>query len=136
MASIVLKRYRKSEVEVTAIDPSVTLTVNSENLLTALGNTTTPLGGGIAYNGAAHAQATGGYKYVVGICKADQAGTIAVQFSYDGGATWDGETAKSYTANDPLNFIVPINAPHFRMRFVNGGVAQTSFALYWYGGIK
>ena len=103
------------------------------NVRTFLGSTTTPLGGGGVFPGPT--TFVDGWVVVTGTVFADQDGYISVQHSHDG-VNWDGETVTEYTANDEVNFVVPLNAAYFRMRFINDAVAQGIFRMYWYGNTK
>jgi hypothetical protein len=59
---------------------------------------------------------------------ADQAGTLRIEFLV--GATWYAATTNvAVAANTPVILSVPVLAQAYRPVFVNGGVAQTSFAL-------
>ena len=98
--------------------------------LDELESTTTPLVGGGIFVGTGFANV--GYAAVTGLCKADQKGYLLVEQSYDN-TDWIGQTATTYSANDSMNFRVQINAPYFRVRFINDSTPQGSFKLYIYG---
>lgn len=97
------------------------------NSKTMLASTAVPLAGLASYTSPVFPSDT--MQRVTGICQANQAGTLAVEFSADG-TNFYGQTSTAYAANDPLNFDVKITAPYFRVKFTNGAVAQGSFNLF------
>lgn len=99
------------------------------NSKTLLGSTVAPLGGGASYTSPVYPSNT--MQRVTGICQANQAGTLAIEFSADG-TNFYGSTSTTYAANDALNFNVDITAPFFRVKFTNGIAAQASFNLYFW----
>lgn len=75
---------------------------------------------------------------IVGIYRADKAGTLHVEQSFDA-AAGDAATASSatwtttditVTANDNKTFSVSVVAPFWRIRYTNGGTAQTDFHIF------
>lgn len=73
------------------------------------------------------------YNYVSGLCYADQDGYFSVEFSPDSSLGWYGDTPTEYYALDPMNFLIPLTCPFFRIKFQNGTIAQTEFILYAFG---
>lgn len=60
---------------------------------------------------------------------ADQAGTLRIEMSNDN-TTWRRATPDtSVAANSPVTLSVPVCTRHYRVVYVNGGVAQTVFML-------
>ena len=60
---------------------------------------------------------------------ADQAGTLRIEMSNDN-TTWRRATADTaVAANTPVTLSVPVMTRHYRVVYVNGGVAQTVFML-------
>ena len=133
MASEILKRWRKLLVELTGVSSGVTIPTTPQNTLTLLGSTTTPLGGAGIFIGATHSQAAGGYNTVRGTCTANQAGTLMIAMSGNGGTNFDGTVEYNLAANETLMFSVDITAPHFHIVYTNGAAAQATFRLYWFG---
>ncbi len=66
--------------------------------------------------------------WVVGMVFADQAGTLFIEQSMNN-THWDISAQYAVSANDGKGFKEEIFAPYVRVRFVNGGVAQTAFRL-------
>ena len=73
---------------------------------------------------------TGAADNVVGAVFADQAGTLYIEQSIDGGTNWDISSSYAITANDGKGFSEPIYCPLARIRFVNTAAsAQTAFRI-------
>lgn len=107
-----------------------------ENIGTAIqstdNTTTTALGAGETYTG------TGEQNYhddVMVSCRADVAGTLYFDFSNDG-TNWDTFPTSGFkVAANVHEFHNAVKGPrYFRVRFVNGSSAQSSFRLYTYYG--
>ena len=93
-------------------------------------STTTALGIGAVYIGTPFS--TNGYAKIVGSAYSDQASAVdglEIQQSQDG-VNWDVISAFTVSAGVGLAFSVEIVAPHARLRYTNGGTAQTVFRLY------
>jgi len=60
---------------------------------------------------------------------ADQAGTLYIEQSPDGG-NWDVTESISVSANVGVAVVREIAAGYARVRYVNGATAQTVFRLY------
>jgi hypothetical protein len=66
---------------------------------------------------------------LVGTVFADQAGTLAVQQSFDQ-TNWDVQNTFSVAADAGQPFSVDLYAPYLRVIYTNGATAQTQFRLY------
>lgn len=67
---------------------------------------------------------------ITGTVFADQAGTLYIEQSFDG-TNFDVSASYSIAANTGEGFSEPVLAPSARIRFVNGGTAQTAhFRLF------
>jgi len=89
--------------------------------------TTTPLTGSATYtSGTYYCKGRGNGISILG--KADQSGTVYIEVSHNA-ISWEIIDTHSYTAGDIFKEIHLIPASYFRMRWVNGGVAQGSFLL-------
>ena len=119
----------KIYVILSGVAPGVVLSTTLDYTQVLLASSIVPLG--IAGIYASALFSIQGYNFITGTCFADQSGTIQWEFSSDA-VNWDGIQSLAYTANDPLGFSVPGVAPNFRLRFINGAVAQTTFRLYVY----
>lgn len=60
---------------------------------------------------------------------ADQAGTLYIDKSVDGGTTWRQVASVAVTAGTSSQISTRISAASYRARFVNGGTANTAFLL-------
>ncbi|BBM84433.1 hypothetical protein [Candidatus Uabimicrobium amorphum] len=67
---------------------------------------------------------------VVATVLADQSGMLFIEFSWDN-TNFTASASYAYTANDPLGISLSVVAKYARIRFVNGGTAQTSMLLEW-----
>jgi hypothetical protein len=68
---------------------------------------------------------------VVGMVKTDQAGTLHIEQSIDGGQNWDLDKSIAVVANTTTTFSEPILAPNVRIRMANtAGSGQTYLRLY------
>lgn len=86
--------------------------------------TTTVLGNAEVYTGATLLSDT--YDSVIGAVFSDQAGTAFVDQSLDG-TNWDIPTSIAVTGGTGTSISVPLIAPYFRIRYVNGATPQTVF---------
>ncbi len=66
---------------------------------------------------------------VTGVVFADQAGTIYIEQSLDNGTNYDISTSYPVVANTGKGFSEEILLNTVRVRFVNGGTAQTAFRI-------
>lgn len=100
----------------------------------AADSSVTALGAAATYATAAPYIATGNVRRIVGTVISDQAGTLYVQQSPDGGNDWDVQTAVAVSAGDAAGagtaFSVEVVAPTTRLYYVNGATAQAVFRLY------
>jgi len=113
--------------EASAYGETYSITSILENKVSALQDSTaTPLGGGASYTGSAFSCEQ--YGKIIGVCFADQAGTLYVDQRSDG-VNWDSRETIAYVANDPMGFVVDVMGTEARIVFTNGGVAQTTFRL-------
>jgi len=90
-------------------------------------STTTPLAANATFTSTT--QSGGGFARITGTVLADQAGTLNIDQSPDG-TNWDVTSSFSIAANTGQGFSVEIVAPNWRLRYVNGATAQTTFRLY------
>lgn len=94
-------------------------------------SSTTPLTGGATFTGTVE---TNNSLDLMLSCKADQDGTLYVDFSNDGGASYPSTVSFAVAANSH-EFHVLLKGPRsFRVRYVNGSAAQSSFDLSVYCG--
>lgn len=102
------------------------------NLLKFLGQTSTLLIEDGSYQSSVFDVSK--FRYISGICKSDQDGSLYIEFSHDG-TNFYGEESYSYSANESLAFQVPSCAIYSRIRFLNGPTAQGSFNLIYYASM-
>jgi hypothetical protein len=88
--------------------------------------TTTVLAGGATFTSGALITDT--YDTVSGVVFSDQTGTCNIEQSTDG-TNWDLVTAIAVTGGTGKDINVPLVAPYFRVRYVNGATPQTVFRL-------
>lgn len=106
--------------------------------LPALGDSTTvPLAADGTYETAAPYMNTLGVARIVGTVISDQAGTLYVRQSPDGGAHWDVQESIAVSAGDAAGagqpFSVAVVTPSAggaELYYVNGTTAQTAFRLF------
>ena len=98
-------------------------------------DSTANLAGAGSVNGAARPNggAAGGegsrYNSFIAEAFSDQVGTLYVDKSVDGGTTWRQVASIASVANTSVSLKVPVSAPLYRSRFVNGATPQTAFLL-------
>lgn len=68
--------------------------------------------------------------FLAGVAISDQAGTLFVEQSGNGGTNWDISTSYPVVANTAKVFSEPLYLSIVRLRYVNGGVAQGSFRIF------
>lgn len=68
------------------------------------------------------------YDTVEGIVFADESGTLNVDHSPDG-LNWDYTDTLAVVADAGDTFTYPLNAPFWRLRYVNDATPQTEFRL-------
>jgi len=113
--------------EASAYAETYTISSILENKVSAIvDSTVTALGIGATYTGAAFSVES--YGKIIGVCLADQAGTLYIDQRSDG-TNWDSRETLAYVANDPMGFCVEVMGNEARIVFTNGGVAQTIFRL-------
>lgn len=66
---------------------------------------------------------------ITGAVFSDQVGTIYIEQSGDG-TNWDISTNYAVAAGDGEGFSEEVLLPFVRVRYLNGGIAQTVFRLY------
>lgn len=130
-------RRRSLDVSL-AINPNDPLPVDTAGELTqegANGSENTPLGIGATYTSDSFDCST--YSTIRGSVLTDQVGFVFVEYSWDSGSTWIGESARQSTvAGDPSGFISYVVGPLCRVNFTNNsGIAQGSFSI-GFGGMK
>lgn len=104
-----------------AIIPTVTPTRNAE--------TTTALGANATFTGTSRDEgATATFNEFAAAAFADQAGTLIIDNSTDG-TTWIEAVRVTVPAGEGRSLSVPALTRYHRVRFINGAVAQTSFAV-------
>ncbi len=114
-----------------------------QNTTTFLNETTTPLGIAGVYNsgGESEAQVDGGLTlttagwdatgyslFRVGVF-ADQAGTLNIQQSIDGGTTWRTFDSVAVVASTPIRLEAKVTWPRVRVNYVNGATGQGTFQV-------
>lgn len=88
--------------------------------------TTTPLGASQTYTSPVFR--TEGFGRIVGTAFADQAGTLYVDWTWDG-VNFDGRNSIAVNASTPTPYSFDVHAPFARIRYTNGATAQTVFRL-------
>lgn len=89
---------------------------------------TTPIAAG---QEASFVLASGREDNIIGWVKTDQAGTLHIEQSIDGGANWDLDKTVAVTANTTATFSEAVLAPNIRIRMANtAGLPQTYLRLY------
>lgn len=86
--------------------------------------TSTPLAGNATYLGGQCQTDT--YDSVGGTVYSDQSGTAYIDQSTDG-VNWDFTTTIAVTGGTGAVVSVPLVAPIYRLRYVNGATPQTTF---------
>lgn len=89
---------------------------------------TTPLTGAATWTSDVRLTSTS--DYLSGVVIADQAGTLFIEQSGNGGTNWDISTSFAVVANTAKVFSEPLYLSSVRMRYLNGGAAQGSFRLF------
>lgn len=99
----------------------------------AVNSTTTPLSGAATFTGTAEQN---DYPDVMCSCYADVAGTLYFDFSVNG-TDWRTFPVSGFSVAAGIHeFHTAVKGPRwFRVRFVNGSSAQTTFQLFTYYGI-
>lgn len=69
------------------------------------------------------------YRYLIGTCVSDVAGTLICEFSNDG-TNYDGQILRALEADERLAFNIRRCGHFFRVRYVNGSIDQSYFRLY------
>ncbi|MDE3077996.1 MAG: hypothetical protein KGJ86_21435 [Chloroflexota bacterium] len=110
------------------LDAYMALTVNPQQQV-SFDSTSTPLTGSATYTTATPVSLVG-WARITGTVFADQAGTLNIDQSSDGGGHWDYTTTIAITASTGAAFSVEVVSPLARLRYVNGSSAQTAFRLY------
>jgi hypothetical protein len=130
-----------------SVDPTLTAEVNANRaLITALGgvqspldtatpagnSTVTPLGVSGTFTGTTELNV---YPDVMCSCYADVAGTLYFDFSVNG-SDWRTFPPVGFSVAAGIHeFHIAVKGPrYFRVRYVNGSIAQTTFQLYTYYG--
>lgn len=67
---------------------------------------------------------------ITGSVFADQAGTIYIEQSGDGGTNWDVSTSYALSAGASSGFSEEILLPYVRVRYVNGATNQGAFRIF------
>jgi len=119
----------------TPIDVSVTNTApipTNGGVASTSNNSTTPLTGAATFTGTAEQN---DHPDVMCSCYADVAGTLYFDFSVDGTNWRTFPTAGFVVAAGIHEFHTAVKGPrYFRVRFINGASAQSTFQLYTYYG--
>lgn len=91
-------------------------------------STTTPLGISGVFTGTC--QTTDGYANVSVAVLADQVGTLEVEWSTDNCSTFYDDDTYTIPANNGAPFVFGASSgKYFRVKYTNGGIAQSSFQL-------
>lgn len=116
--------------DVASVNP---LPVATDGVQSSLNTTVAPLTGGATYTGTYEGN---GYPDVMVSCQTDVAGTLYFDFSPDGTNDNSFPVAGFTVAAGIHEFHTAVKGPRqFRVRFVNGASAQSSFRLYTYFGL-
>jgi len=107
--------------------------IDEISLIVPHASTTTPLGAGASWTSPTDSSLTTGR--LIGSVFADQAGTLYIEQSPDN-VNWDIVDSYAISANAGIGFSVEKVAEHIRVRYVNGGVAQTVFRLFIYRRLR
>ena len=122
------------EVTVSQNGNKTTLDVNAPNLLSTVNSSTTPLGIGANFTGAAELNS---YDHVGVQIETDADGTLFFEFSVDG-TNWIDFPANGYrvAANTYEQHFAVKMGRYFRVRLENDGTAQTYLRLSTYYGMN
>ena len=118
-----------------SVSVSGTATVSGNiNLGTGFTDSTTALAVGANFTGTGRANNAAQYEFFAATAFADQAGTLFIDQSLDTGATYQPVLSQAVAAGGAANIAVRIcgavgTATLYRVRYVNGGTAQTVFRL-------
>lgn len=112
---------------------SVTMT-GTANTGSGFTESTTALAGSASFTGTGRANTQSQYSYFIATGFADAAGTMFIDQSLDTGATYQQLMSVSVAANTSQQLSARITGAYtaatlFRVRFVNGATAQTTFRL-------
>lgn len=99
----------------------------TESTTAQTGNAT--VNGALRSNGGTAAGVGSRYNAFVAEAYADQAGTLYVDKTTDGGTTWRQVSSAAVAAGATAQIKVPISAASYRARYVNGASAQGAFLL-------
>ena len=114
--------------EASAYAETYSITSIMENKVSAvLDSTVAALGIAGTYTGAAFGVES--YARIIGSCYSDVAGTLYIEQRNDG-TNWDVQSSFAYAAGELMGFSVEVVGNEARIRYTNGGVAQTTFRLY------
>lgn len=69
-------------------------------------------------------------EYILGSVFADQAGTIFIEQSFDGGEHFDISAEYEVKAKEAVGFKEMVIGPLFRVRYINGSIEQKEFRLF------
>lgn len=72
------------------------------------------------------------YRYIVGMCNADVAGTLFFEFS-DDAELFVGQIEKPVVPNEKIAFNIRRCGPYLRVKYINSTTAQSEFSLFVYG---
>jgi hypothetical protein len=76
------------------------------------------------------AEETTDYASIIASIFSDQAGTLVMEFSLDGGTNFDVSSSIAVVANIAKSYTIPVAGGHYRTKFTNsGGSTQTAMRL-------
>ncbi len=122
-ASLPLPTGASTEATLQAIEDDL------ENVISTNNSTTTPLGGGATFTGTADDVSQ--FRSVTVQLYSDKASaTDGMRFEFStNGTNWDDSYAFTKAVSETRRFQFPVCARYFRVRYTNGGAAQTAFRL-------
>lgn len=100
---------------------------SKSGLVLSTNSSLTPLGSAGEYTGTWVDVST--YSSVVVACKADQSGTIFMEFNHTDSGTAPSSLSYDVAANINEVHRLTITRPYFRVRYVNGSTAQSTFEV-------
>lgn len=119
-----------SSAPVTVASDQVAIPTSNLSVISSNNSTTTPLTGSAVFTGVGE-DVTGYRNVIVNVYAnvASAANGFNIQFSIDN-TNWDTTTNFTVAAATPAKqYVVPITARYFRVKFTNGATAQTGFRL-------
>lgn len=118
-----------SSASIGAVTVSGTINPNS-----GFTESTTALASSATFTGTARSSSSAQFSWFAAVAFADAAGTLVVDQSLDNAATWQAISSVAVAANVAQQIAVRVTGSYagttqYRVRFVNGGAAQSLFRL-------